>query len=76
MTRCGRCGVETNITTGSFFDTTIICMDCRTLEQKHPAYEAAHAAETAAVRHGDYNFPGVGLPSDWRDFVAQQKAGT
>ena len=30
-------------------------------QRKRPDYEAAHAAEVAAVRAGDFNFKGVGL---------------
>ena len=34
------------------------------LEQRaHPDYKAADAAEVAAVRAGDMNFPGVGCPA-------------
>jgi hypothetical protein len=39
-------------------------MDCKAKEKKHPDY--AHAAETErqACLHGNYNFGGVGKPSN------------
>ena len=43
------------------FNTETICMECAEAERKRPDYEAAHAAEVAAVRAGDFNFKGVGL---------------
>lgn len=45
----------------SFFNTDTICMECAEAERKRPDYGAAHAAEVAAVRRGDWNFKGVGL---------------
>jgi hypothetical protein len=39
-------------------------MDCKAIEQQHPEYETARRIETEAVRNGNYNFPGVGLPDD------------
>ena len=32
--------------------------------KSHPDYEKARQSETQAVQHGDYNFPGIGKPSD------------
>jgi recombinational DNA repair protein (RecF pathway) len=62
--RCHRCGKQTDVTTMSFFNTDILCMECVDKERAHPAFEAAHEAEREAVRRGDYNFPGVGKPRD------------
>lgn len=63
---CERCGTSTNAHTMSVFNTDEICIPCRRTEELHPDFASAHAAEAAAVRDGDYNFPGVGLPSDLR----------
>ena len=41
-----------------------ICPECRDREKTHPAYAAADAAEVAAVRDGQMNFPGVGCPPE------------
>ena len=61
-TTCDRCGKTLNgVRTMSMFNTETICMDCAEAERKRPDYEAAHAAEVAAVRAGDFNFKGVGL---------------
>lgn len=46
------------------FDTAEICLDCKKKEEKHPRYEEAREAEANAVRNGNYNFPGIGKPSD------------
>ena len=62
--RCERCEAETVGSTCSTFNTEQICMDCKDKETRHPAYERARAAEAAAVRLGNYNFPGVGKPAD------------
>jgi hypothetical protein len=60
---CERCGIETRVHTCSMFNTDTICMDCAAAEKKLPEYEAARAAEEAAVRAGNYNYAGVGLPA-------------
>jgi len=39
-------------------------MTCLSKEQKHPEYKEAKKAELAAVRNGNYNFAGIGLPGD------------
>ena len=48
----------------SFFNTDTICMGCEENERKHPKYKEAKEAEAQAVASGDYNFPGIGKPSD------------
>jgi hypothetical protein len=48
----------------STFNTQILCLDCKRKERQHPAYPKAAEAENEAVRRGDMNFPGIGLPSD------------
>lgn len=62
---CGRCGRRTLSTRMSIFNTDECCEDCIREEQEHPKYEEAKAAELAAVRAGNYNFPGIGLPEDY-----------
>lgn len=39
-------------------------MNCESKERAHLKYEDAAVAELAAVKRGDYNFPGVGRPHD------------
>ena len=46
----------------SRFDTSVLCMRCIEEEKKHPDYPKAAAAELAAIRRGDMNFPGIGWP--------------
>lgn len=61
---CDRCGDETLVTTMSYFNTEVICMNCDKRERRHPGFKTAREAEEKAVRAGDYNFPGVGKPDD------------
>lgn len=46
----------------SWFNRDLICMACASAEGSHPDYPAARSAEHAAVKRGDFNFPGVGWP--------------
>jgi len=48
----------------SKFNTQVICFDCKDRERKHPNYGEADRAEVEAVRSGNYNFPGIGLPPE------------
>ena len=48
----------------SVFNEQVICLGCISIEQAHPSFPEALAAEEAAVRRGDLNFPGIGLPQD------------
>jgi len=63
---CRRCGTKTTITIMSIFNTDTLCMPCKDKERNHPKYEEAREADNNAVKRGDYNFPGIGLPSDLR----------
>ena len=62
--KCERCGVETTTTICSMFNTQQICMVCKEKERRHPKYPEAREIERQAVLRGDYNFPGIGKPSD------------
>lgn len=64
MAICRRCGKQTNVTTMSYFNTDIICMECDEKERKHSEFKAAQAREEREVKAGNYNFGGVGKPSD------------
>ena len=63
---CQRCGANLSETasTMSFFNTDAICMNCAVKERAHPDYDRARQIELDAVRRGDFNFPGIGKPSD------------
>ena len=50
----------------SCFNTQLCCVECLLKERAHPEFPRAVAAEEAAVRNGDMNFPGIGLPEDLR----------
>jgi len=48
----------------SFFNTQMCCMKCIEEERKHPKYAEAKAAEEAALKAGNFNFQGIGYPSN------------
>lgn len=50
----------------SLFNEQMICLRCVAAEQAHPRFPEAVSAEEAAVRRGDLDFPGIGLPADLR----------
>jgi len=60
---CGRCGLGHG-TTGSYFDTAMICDECVVAELAHSDFKRARDIECAAVMAGNYNYPGIGLPAD------------
>ena len=63
--KCPRCGADFSMgQIMSMFNTDSICMNCADKERAHPKYEEAREAEVAACKRGDYNFPGIGKPSD------------
>lgn len=64
--RCNRCGQKEYIFTTSIFNTEWICQDCQELEKEHPEYQKAKDAELTAVKQGNYNFQGIGLPKNLR----------
>lgn len=61
---CDRCGNTTSSFITSMFNTDTICHNCLEIERQHPMYEKARETELEAVRTGDYNFKGIGLPLD------------
>lgn len=64
---CQRCGGPRNPWTMSLFNSQVICMRCKAVESKHPKYEHARDAEMDAVKMGDLNYPGIGLPPELED---------
>jgi hypothetical protein len=63
--KCERCHNPKPVyTTGSYFNTEQICEKCDAREQAHPRYEEARRTEERAVRGGNFNFRGIGLPAD------------
>ena len=64
--KCDRCGKEMNAWTMSFFNTEECCLSCIEKEQQHPEFPKAKEAEREAVKAGNMNFPGIGLPEDLR----------
>lgn len=56
---CDRCGNQTNITTGSWLNTEMICMDCAEKEKEEPDYLLAKEIELEEVRKGNLNYKGI-----------------
>jgi hypothetical protein len=71
---CERCGAPLIGWGVSYFNTDTCCAACLDDERKAPGYEAARAAESAAVRAGDLNFRGVGLSPADAAFLADRRA--
>jgi hypothetical protein len=44
----------------SMYSTALICLECKDKEEKRPDYEEARDADVAAIKRGDFNFPGIG----------------
>jgi len=61
---CQRCNNDDRITTGSMFNTEMICLKCKEKEIKHEMYDVARKVESDQVRSGNYNYEGIGLPDD------------
>ena len=61
---CNQCRKRLDVRITSMFNTDILCMACKEKEEAHPAYERVQNAEHDAVRKGNLNFPGIGLPPD------------
>ena len=62
--KCERCKKDSNVTICSFFNTEMICMECKDKEVKHSDYKKAVNKEKEEVLNGNYNFEGIGLPND------------
>lgn len=62
-TKCDRCGGS--LESGrimSMFNEDCICMVCHKKERELPEFKQAADAELAEIKHGNYNFPGIGYP--------------
>lgn len=59
---CQKCGKSTNAHIMSMFDDRLICLDCEERERQNPHYQEAREADEAAIKSGNFNFPGIG----WR----------
>ena len=64
MRCCERCNKSTHTTTGSYFNTQMICTSCDTKERKHPDYDQAVRIEIEQVQKGNLNYEGIGLPKE------------
>ena len=65
---CDRCGGNLKgIRRMSRFNEDCLCLTCQSTEQEHSEYAKAVAAEVAAIKNGEINYPGIGLPKDMED---------
>lgn len=63
--KCDRCGKESKIFKMSFFNKQECCTNCLLIEQLHDDYKDAKLKEHEECLKGNYNFDGVGLPSNY-----------
>jgi len=61
---CNRCNKSINDICISVFNNEKICHECQILEIDHIQFDQAKEALQAAISSGDYEFTGIGLPSD------------
>ncbi len=61
---CDRCREKSNMLIGSYFNTDMICLTCEEKEKAHSMFAMAKAIENEQVRQGNFNYQGIGLPSD------------
>jgi len=62
--KCERCGKSDCTLIMSMFNTDMICNECNEKEKNHPKYNEAHNIEEKQVMNGNFNFRGIGKPSD------------
>ncbi len=71
MGRCERCGKQSQMLTGSWFNTQLICAgsedSCIERERSRLDFKRAREAEEAACAQGNYNYPGI--EADYRRWV-------
>lgn len=56
---CERCFNETAVTTMSWLNEDVICLECDKKEKSHPRYKDAKDAEFEQVKQGNYNYKGL-----------------
>jgi hypothetical protein len=61
---CERCNTETNSYGFSYFNVDALCQECLKKERVHPDFRKAYQADLDAIKKGDWNFAGIGLPND------------
>lgn len=62
--QCARCGDKLTGWSMSYFDSERVCIYCKDVERNHPQHKEAIRREEQAVRNGNFNFSGIGLPQD------------
>ena len=56
MSKCQRCGIVCGLSSMSFLNTQMCCMDCLNKEKDHPKYKEAKEEELRQVKAGNYNY--------------------
>ena len=65
VAKCDRCGASLKCgRIMSMFNTDCICMDCHKKERNLPEFKHAVDAEIDEIRRGNYNFKGIGYPTE------------
>ncbi len=69
---CDRCHQLLNgIRTQSMYNNDVLCMSCKDKETQRSDYPDAVQADVDAIKHGDYNFPGIGLSESLTDLTVR-----
>lgn len=66
--KCDRCGKESQVFKMSFFNTQECCANCLLIEQLHDEYANAKSKEREECLNGNYDYEGVGLPSNYEEW--------
>ena len=72
---CQRCEQEADSLRSSWFNTHMLCPDCRQTEAAHPLYEHAQRQAFVQAQTGNYRFTGIGLPEDLQEKYRTKQAG-
>jgi hypothetical protein len=64
---CERCSSCSTTTSMSWFNTEMLCIDCKEKEKNHPLFNKAKEIENQKVMQGDYNFPGIFPNKKWEE---------
>lgn len=72
--KCDRCGNKNSRHWFiSWFNTDMLCPECRVKERKHPDYKRAKDVEFKEVLEGNMNYPRVGLPENYKEWAENYK---
>ena len=74
---CSRCGkLLSQGWTVSYFNTDVICLECKDEEKTFPEYRHAVTTEKREiVENKNYSYEGIGLPNKYARMYERRRAG-